>query len=42
MKILKHLHLLMPDEEKKLNKYVIKKLFNHKKIHIGDIKAALI
>jgi len=42
MRICSYLSLLMPEEEKKLNKYVTKKLFNHRKIHIGDIKAVII
>ena len=42
MKICNHLNLLMPNEKKKLNKYITKKLFNHRQIHIGNIEAVLI
>ena len=42
MKICNHLNLLMPNEKKKLNKYITKKLFNHRHIHIGNIEATLI
>jgi L-asparaginase II len=42
MKICNHLNLLMPNEKKKLDKYITKKLFNHRQIHIGNIEAVLI
>ena len=42
MKICSHLNLLMPKEKKKLEKYIIKKLFNHRQIHIGNIEAVFI
>jgi L-asparaginase II len=42
IKTCNHLNLLMPNEKKKLDKYITKKLFNHRQIHIGDIEAVLI
>ena len=42
MKIFNHLEILTPDEQKKLNKYITKKQFNHKNIYTGDIKAVLV
>ncbi len=42
IKICNHLNLLMPSENKKLEKYRTKKLFNHRQIHIGNIEAVLI
>jgi len=41
MTILDHLNLLEVSESKNLNKYRIKKLFNHNKIHIGNIKGTI-
>ena len=41
MTILKHLDLLRPNENKKLKKYERKKLYNHRKIHIGYIEGKL-
>ena len=42
MKICNHLNLLMPNEKRQLDKYITKKLFNHRQIHTGNIEAALI
>ena len=42
MTILDHLNILKPAEKEKLQKYKTKKLFNHNKIHIGDIKGIII
>ena len=42
MKICNHLNLLMPNEKRQLDKYITKKLFNHRQIHIGNIEAVLI
>ena len=42
MTILDHLDLLKIAENEKLEKYKTKKLFNHNKVHIGDIKGIII
>ena len=42
MTILDHLDLLQAAEKEKLQKYKTKKLFNHSKIYIGDIKGIII
>ena len=42
MTILDYLDILKPAEKDKLQKYKIKKLFNHNKTHIGDIKGIII
>jgi len=42
MTILDHLDLLQIAEKEKLQKYKTKKLFNHNKIHIGDIRGIII
>ena len=42
MTILDHLDLLQTAEKEKLQKYKTKKLFNHSKIYIGDIKGIII
>ena len=42
MTILDHLDLLKTAEKEKLQKYKTKKLFNHNKIHIGNIKGIII
>tara|TARA_Y100000588_G_C14145384_1_gene878122 strand:- start:112 stop:1029 length:918 start_codon:yes stop_codon:yes gene_type:complete len=39
--ILKHLDILHPNELEQLKKYETKKLFNHNKIHIGNIEGVL-
>jgi L-asparaginase II len=39
--ILNHLNLLQPNEREYLQKYETKKLFNHNKIHIGNVKGFL-
>ena len=41
MTILNHLDLLQPSEKEKLQKYKTKKLFNHNKIYIGDIRGLI-
>ena len=41
MAVLHELDLLIPKEEKVLQKYIKKPLYNHRKIHIGDVKAEL-
>ena len=41
MTILNHLNLLKPEEKIPLIKYEKKKLFNHRKIHIGQIEGVL-
>ena len=41
MSILKHLNVLKEIEIRKLLKYKSKPLYNHRKIHIGDIKAEI-
>ena len=41
MTILNHLKLLKPEEKPLIIKYEKKKLFNHKKIHIGNIEGEL-
>ena len=41
MTILNHLNLLKPEEKSPLIKYEKKKLFNHRKIHIGQIEGVL-
>ena len=41
MTILNHLNLLKPEEKPLIIKYEKKKLFNHKKMHIGNIKGEL-
>ena len=42
MTILDHLDLLQTAEKEQLQKYKTKKLFNHNKIHIGDIRGIII
>ena len=42
MTILDHLDLLQTAEKEKLQKYKTKKLFNHNKIYIGDIRGIII
>ena len=41
MAILNHLDLLRKKEKEALFKYEIEKLYNHRKIHIGDIEAVI-
>ena len=41
MTILNHLDLLQSKERELLKKYETKKLFNHNKIHIGDLKGCI-
>ncbi len=41
MATLKHLNLLKEKENKKLLHYKVKQLYNHRKIHIGGIKAEI-
>jgi len=41
MTILNHLNLLQPNEKEQLQKYEIKKLYNHNHIHVGDIGGLL-
>ena len=41
MAILNHLDLLIKKEKEALFKYEIEKLYNHRKIHIGDIEAVI-
>ena len=42
MTILDHLDILKIAEKEKLKKYKTKKLFNHNKIHVGDINGIII
>jgi len=41
MKILNHIDLLFPNKKTQLQKYEKKKLFNHQKMHIGNIEGVL-
>ena len=41
MTILNHLIMLQPEENELLQKYNKKQLFNHRKIHIGDVEGVL-
>ena len=42
MAVLNHLNLLKKHEKKKLLQYKTTPLYNHRKIHIGDIKSEII
>ena len=42
MTILNHLNLLQPEENELLQKYNKKHLFNHRKIHIGNVEGLLV
>ena len=41
MAVLGHLGLLLPDEKEKLQKYIKKPIYNHRKILIGNVEAEL-
>ena len=41
MAVIKQLNVLKKEENNRLSQYESQKLFNHKKIHIGDIKAEI-
>ncbi len=41
MAVLEHLNLLTDEEQEQLSKYRITELFNHRKIHIGNISASI-
>ena len=39
--ILNHLELLIPGEKEQLKKYRTKQIYNHRKIHVGDVQAVI-